>query len=100
MHWVSANPDRAALLERLQSGSIPDLAGVLPTFEGLEKLSTRQASGEVINALAAVLPELWGGSADLAECVSSNPQEPIVIDICDGNPATETSPKVNFAKSN
>jgi transketolase len=67
MHWVSANPDRAALLERLQSGSIPDLAGVLPTFEGLEKLSTRQASGEVINALAAVLPELWGGSADLAE---------------------------------
>jgi len=65
--WVSANPDRAALLERLQSGSLPDLAGVLPTFEGLEKLSTRQASGEVINALAAALPELWGGSADLAE---------------------------------
>jgi transketolase len=65
--WVSANPDRAALLERLQSGSLPDLAGVLPTFRGLEKLATRQASGEVINALAVVLPELWGGSADLAE---------------------------------
>lgn len=65
--WVSANPDRAALLERLQSGALPDFTGVLPTFEGLEKLATRQASGEVINALAAVLPELWGGSADLAE---------------------------------
>jgi transketolase len=65
--WISANPDRAALLERLQSGALPDLTGVLPTFEGLEKLATRQASGEVINALAAVLPELWGGSADLAE---------------------------------
>ncbi len=65
--WVSANPDRAALLERLRLGALPDLTGVLPTFEGLEKLATRQASGEVINALAAVLPELWGGSADLAE---------------------------------
>ena len=65
--WVSGNPERAALLERLQSGSLPDLADVLPTFDGVEKLATRQASGEVINALAAVLPELWGGSADLAE---------------------------------
>lgn len=65
--WVSANPERAALLERLQSGALPDLTGVLPTFDGVEKLATRQASGEVINALAAVLPELWGGSADLAE---------------------------------
>ncbi len=65
--WRSANPDRANLLDRLLSGGLPDLAGVLPTFEGVEKLATRQASGETINALAAVLPELWGGSADLAE---------------------------------
>jgi len=40
---------------------------VLPTFEGTESLATRQASGMVINALAGVMPELWGGSADLAE---------------------------------
>lgn len=65
--WQSANPEHAALLQRLQSGAIPELTGVLPTFDGVEKLATRQASGEVINALAAVLPELWGGSADLAE---------------------------------
>lgn len=65
--WASANPERSALLERLRSGSLPDLEGVLPQFAGVEKLATRQASGEVINALAAVLPELWGGSADLAE---------------------------------
>ncbi len=65
--WVAANPERAALLKRLQSGSLPDLTDVLPTFDEVEKLATRQASGEVINALAAVLPELWGGSADLAE---------------------------------
>lgn len=65
--WTEANPERAALLGRLQSGTLPDLTDVLPTFDGVEKLATRQASGEVINALAAVLPELWGGSADLAE---------------------------------
>lgn len=65
--WQSANPEHATLLQRLQSGSLPDLTGVLPTFDGVEKLATRQASGEVINALAGVLPELWGGSADLAE---------------------------------
>jgi transketolase len=65
--WVLANPERAALLERLQSGAVPDLTDALPTFDGVEKLATRQASGDVINALAAVLPELWGGSADLAE---------------------------------
>ena len=65
--WQSRNPDNAALLERLRAGLVPDLASHVPAFEGVEKLATRQASGEVINAFAAVLPELWGGSADLAE---------------------------------
>lgn len=65
--WQSKNPERAALLERLLAGELPDLESVLPTFEGVSALATRQASGEVINALAAVLPEMWGGSADLAE---------------------------------
>lgn len=65
--WGQANPDQKALLERLLSGSLPDLETALPTFEGIASLATRQASGDVINALAAHLPEFWGGSADLAD---------------------------------
>jgi transketolase len=65
--WARANPERKALLDRLESGELPDLEAVLPAFDGVESLATRQASGQVINALAAVMPELWGGSADLAE---------------------------------
>ena len=66
-HWASKNPDKKALLERLLGGELPDLESDLPTFEDVENLATRAASGQVINALASVLPELWGGSADLAE---------------------------------
>jgi transketolase len=65
--WAANNPEKKALLERLQADELPDLASVLPTFEGTDSLATRQASGMVINALAGVMPELWGGSADLAE---------------------------------
>ena len=65
--WGSANPDKKALLDRLLSKSLPDLEGLLPTFEGAETMATRAASGQVINALATALPELWGGSADLAD---------------------------------
>jgi transketolase len=64
--WAAANPERKALLDRLESGSLPDDLSV-PTFEAGKDVSTRAASGQVINALAAQLPELWGGSADLAE---------------------------------
>ncbi len=65
--WATAHPERKALLDRLLAGEVPDLESVLPTFDGVVSLATRQASGEVINALAGVLPELWGGSADLAD---------------------------------
>ncbi|MGW9631692.1 transketolase [Agromyces sp. NPDC055520] len=66
--WAAANPDRKALLDRLESGELPEgVESVLPVFEGGTEVSTRAASGKVINALAGVLPELWGGSADLAE---------------------------------
>ncbi len=65
--WATNNPDKKALLDRLQADELPDLESVLPTFEGTEALATRQASGLVINALAGIMPELWGGSADLAE---------------------------------
>jgi transketolase len=65
--WTGTHPEQAALLERLSTQALPELESVLPTFEGVTTLATRQASGEVINALASVLPELWGGSADLAD---------------------------------
>lgn len=65
--WTSANPDRKKLLDRLEAGELPEgLEGALPTFEAGKDIATRSASGKVINALAADLPELWGGSADLA----------------------------------
>ncbi|WP_434971068.1 transketolase [Microbacterium sp. bgisy207] len=66
--WAQANPERKALWDRLQARELPaDIADALPTFEAGKDVSTRAASGQVINALAARLPELWGGSADLAE---------------------------------
>jgi transketolase len=67
--WRKANPDRAALLDRILAGDPPaGFAKALPTFPADEKgLATRAASGKVLTALADVMPELWGGSADLAE---------------------------------
>jgi transketolase len=66
--WATANPERKALLDRLDSGALPEgVEDVLPAFEAGKDISTRAASGRVINAIAAVVPELWGGSADLAE---------------------------------
>ncbi|MFC4909235.1 transketolase [Actinomadura gamaensis] len=66
--WRAANPDQAALYDRLAKRELPGgWAEALPTFEAGKALATRAASGEVLNALAPVLPELWGGSADLAE---------------------------------
>lgn len=66
--WAKANPEGAKLLERMQAGELPDgIEDALPVFEADAKgIATRAASGKVINALAPVLPELWGGSADLA----------------------------------
>lgn len=66
--WKQSNPESAALLQRLEAGELPsDLESALPSFEAGTEIATRAASGKVINALAAKLPELWGGSADLAE---------------------------------
>lgn len=65
--WKAANPDRATLLERLVSKELP--AGWdkdLPVFAPGKDVATRKASGDVIAAIAKVLPEFWGGSADLA----------------------------------
>ncbi|MBL0886295.1 transketolase [Myceligenerans indicum] len=67
--WRSANPAGAALLDRLTKHELPEgWADALPEFPAdTEKgLATRAASGKVLTALKDVLPELWGGSADLA----------------------------------
>jgi transketolase len=67
--WRSAHPDAAALLDRLSVPRLPDgWTDTLPVFDPDPKgMATRKASGTVLSALADVLPELWGGSADLAE---------------------------------
>ena len=65
--WREANPDRAALLDRLASRTLPEgWTDSLPVFGTEKAIATRAASGSVLSALADVLPELWGGSADLA----------------------------------
>ena len=66
--WQAANPEAAALLERVEARNLPaELESALPVFEAGKDVSTRAASGKVLNAIGPVMPELWGGSADLAE---------------------------------
>jgi len=66
--WQAANPERASLLERIGARRLPEAwTDALPQFPAGTAVSTRAASGRVLNALGPVLPELWGGSADLAE---------------------------------
>ena len=66
--WAEVNPDRKALLDRLVVNGLPDgWTDALPKWEvGDKDVATRSASGKVLSALGPVLPELWGGSADLA----------------------------------
>ena len=65
--WRAANPERGELFDRLSARALPEgWTDALPVFEAGKSVATRAASGEVLNALAPVLPELWGGSADLA----------------------------------
>lgn len=67
--WRTAHPERAALLDRLQAQELPDgFDEAFPSWEADAKgVATRAASGKVLSALAEIMPELWGGSADLAE---------------------------------
>ncbi len=80
--WAERNPQRKALLDRLATRSLPaGWVDALPSFGPDEKgIATRKASGAVLDALAPVLPELWGGSADLAESNNTSPKgEPSFI---------------------
>ncbi|MFD5910172.1 transketolase [Streptomyces massasporeus] len=65
--WRSENPERAATFDRVSKGELPEgWEDALPVFEAGKAVATRAASGKVLQALGPVVPELWGGSADLA----------------------------------
>jgi transketolase len=65
--WRDNNPERAAEFDRINAGELPTgWEEKLPVFEAGKGVATRAASGKVLQALGAVIPELWGGSADLA----------------------------------
>jgi len=67
--WRASHAEGASLLDRLVRHDLPpDFAAAFPTFPADPKgIATRAASGAVLSALADVMPELWGGSADLAD---------------------------------
>ena len=66
--WAATNPEKKTLLDRVLSGALPEgVEDALPFFEAGKDVSTRAASGKVLGALGTIIPELWGGSADLAE---------------------------------
>jgi len=74
--WATANPERRALLDRMASRTLPaGWTDALPTFPPDEKgMATRKASGNTLGAIVGVLPELWGGSADLSESNLTTPK--------------------------
>jgi transketolase len=74
--WAEANPERKALYDRMRTRTLPEgWAKALPSFDADEKgVATRKASGEVLSNIAPELPELWGGSADLAESNNTTPK--------------------------
>ncbi|WP_037607319.1 transketolase [Streptacidiphilus rugosus] len=90
--WRTANPQRAASFDRITAGELPEgWEQSIPSFETGSSIATRAASGKVLVGLGGVLPELWGGSADLAG--SNN----TTIDASSsflpvGNPLPEASP--------
>ncbi|NLB47821.1 MAG: transketolase [Microbacteriaceae bacterium] len=65
--WAQGRPEALALFDRLEREELPEGAeAALPAFVAGTSVATRAASGKVLNALAPLMPELWGGSADLA----------------------------------
>ena len=76
-NWSQENPDKAALFERITAGKLPEgfdkaLDESVASFEPGAKVATRKASGVVLNAIASIMPELWGGSADLGGSNNTN----------------------------
>ncbi len=74
--WAAANPDRAQLLDRMRERRLPEgWEAVLPSYPADSgQIATRNASQDVLTAIAPLLPELWGGSADLAGSNNTTPK--------------------------
>ena len=82
--WAAANPERKELHERLIKNELsPGWEDALPSWSADPKgIATRAASGKVLSAISPKLPELWGGSADLAESNNTTPEgEPSFLPI-------------------
>ncbi|MFH9002639.1 transketolase [Streptomyces afghaniensis] len=90
--WRGENPERAATFDRVSKGELP--AGwedALPVFEPGKAVATRAASGKVLQSLGAVVPELWGGSADLAGSNNTTIDKTSSF-LPEGNPLPEADP--------
>ncbi|MEE1801728.1 transketolase [Streptomyces sp. NPDC101062] len=90
--WRTANPERAATFDRVRAGELPEgWQDKLPAFETGKAVATRAASGKVLQALGEVIPELWGGSADLAGSNNTTIDKTSSF-LPVGNPLPEASP--------
>jgi transketolase len=90
--WRSENPRRAATFDRVSKGELPEgWEDALPVFEPGKAVATRAASGKVLQALGPVVPELWGGSADLAGSNNTTIDKTSSF-LPEGNPLPEADP--------
>ncbi|MDQ0407529.1 transketolase [Streptomyces sp. NPDC000349] len=90
--WRGEQPERAELFDRVVAGRLPDgWEDALPVFETGKSVATRAASGKVLQALGPVLPELWGGSADLAGSNNTTIDKTSSF-LPEGNPLPEADP--------
>ncbi|MEU1007709.1 transketolase [Streptomyces sp. NPDC005890] len=90
--WRTAQPERAELFDRVSKGELPEgWEQSIPVFEEGKSVATRAASGKVLQALGPVLPELWGGSADLAGSNNTTIDKTSSF-LPEGNPLPEADP--------
>ncbi|MEU9703427.1 transketolase [Streptomyces sp. NPDC047981] len=90
--WRTANPEHAATFDRIQANELPEgWENKLPVFEAGKGIATRAASGKVLQSLGAVIPELWGGSADLAGSNNTTIDKTSSF-LPEGNPLPEADP--------
>jgi transketolase len=90
--WRDDNSERAAEFDRISRGELPTgWEEKIPVFEPGKGVATRAASGKVLQALGAVIPELWGGSADLAGSNNTTIDKESSF-LPEGNPLPEAKP--------